>query len=63
MTVHAPDVAQSALPGQFVIFRPEEGGERIPLTLADWDVQAGTVSVVYLNVGRSTAKLASLKAG
>lgn len=63
MTVHAPDVAQSALPGQFVIFRPEEDGERIPLTLADWDTQSGRVSVVYLNVGRSTAKLASLKAG
>lgn len=62
MTVHAPDVAKGALPGQFAIFRPEEDGERIPLTLADWDVEAGTVTVVYLNVGRSTAKLATLKA-
>lgn len=62
MTVHAPDVAKGALPGQFAIFRPEEDGERIPLTLADWDVEAGTITVVYLNVGRSTAKLATLKA-
>jgi ferredoxin--NADP+ reductase len=63
MTVHAPEVAQSALAGQFAIFRPEEEGERIPLTLADWDAQAGTITVVYLIVGRSTAKLATLRAG
>ncbi|MCS7247687.1 MAG: sulfide/dihydroorotate dehydrogenase-like FAD/NAD-binding protein [Anaerolineales bacterium] len=63
MTVHAPDVAKSALPGQFVIFRSEEEGERIPLSLADWDVESGIITVVYLNVGRSTAKLATLKAG
>jgi len=62
MTVYAPDVAKSALPGQFAIFRPEEEGERIPLTLADWNAEEGTITVVYLNVGRSTAKLASLKA-
>ncbi|GAB4482452.1 MAG: sulfide/dihydroorotate dehydrogenase-like FAD/NAD-binding protein [Anaerolineales bacterium] len=63
LTVHAPDVAKSALPGQFAIFRPEEEGERIPLTLADWDAQNGTITVVYLNVGLSTAKLTTLKAG
>ncbi|MCX8062067.1 MAG: sulfide/dihydroorotate dehydrogenase-like FAD/NAD-binding protein [Anaerolineales bacterium] len=62
MTVQAPDVAKGAKPGQFAIFRPEEDGERIPLTLADWNAEAGTVTVVYLNVGRSTAKLATLKA-
>jgi len=63
MRVQAPDVAKSALAGQFAIFRPEEDGERIPLTLADWDAQAGTITVIYLNVGRSTEKLAALEAG
>lgn len=63
MTVQAPDVAKSALAGQFAIFRAQEEGERIPLTLADWDTQAGTITVIYLNVGCSTDKLATLKPG
>jgi ferredoxin--NADP+ reductase len=63
LTVEAPDVAESARAGNFVILRPDERGERIPLTIADWDVQAGTVSSVFVQVGASTAKLARLKAG
>lgn len=63
MRVMAPDVAQSVLPGQFAIFRPEEDGERIPLTVADWDKTEGSITVVYMNVGRSTAKLATLQKG
>ncbi len=55
--VHAPDVAQAALPGQFVIVRLDEGGERIPLTIADYDVAAGTVTVVVQAVGKSTRKM------
>jgi ferredoxin--NADP+ reductase len=63
VVLHAPDIAGAAQPGQFVILIVEEDGERIPLTLADWDVQQGTLTLVYLNVGRTTQKLASLPAG
>ncbi|HUK78195.1 MAG TPA: sulfide/dihydroorotate dehydrogenase-like FAD/NAD-binding protein [Thermoleophilia bacterium] len=63
LTVEAPEVAESARPGNFVIVRPDERGERIPLTIADWDTQAGTVTSIFVQVGASTAKLARLKAG
>jgi ferredoxin--NADP+ reductase len=63
LTVLAPEVAAAARPGNFVILRPDEQGERIPLTLADWDAEAGTVTSVFVQVGASTAKLARLKAG
>jgi len=62
-TVEAPAVAASARPGNFVILRPDEAGERVPLTVADWDVEAGTVTSIFLQVGASTAKLARLAAG
>jgi ferredoxin--NADP+ reductase len=63
LTVEAPEVAEAARPGNFVILRPDEQGERIPLTLADWDVVAGSVTSVFVQVGASTAKLARLRAG
>jgi len=63
MEVAAAEVAEQVQPGQFVIVRVAEGGERIPLSVADWDRQAGTVTVVFMEVGASTAKLARLKAG
>jgi ferredoxin--NADP+ reductase len=62
-TVEAPQVAMAARPGNFVILRPDETGERVPLTVADWDLEAGTVTSVFLQVGASTARLARLKAG
>ena len=62
-TVRAPAVARSVKPGQFVIVRPEENGERIPLSVADWDREAGTVTSIFMQVGASTAKLARLKPG
>lgn len=62
-TVEAPDVAQSVNPGNFVIVRPDEYGERIPLSVADWDRKAGTVTSIFMQVGGSTAKLARLKPG
>ena len=62
-TVRAPAVARSVKPGQFVIVRPEEQGERIPLSVADWDAEAGTVTSIFMQVGASTAKLARLKPG
>jgi len=61
--VQAPEIAQKALPGQFVIVRLEEPGERIPLTIADIDRQAGTVTLVVQEVGASTKQMGTLKAG
>jgi ferredoxin--NADP+ reductase len=62
-TVRAPAVAESVRPGQFVIVRPDDLGERIPLSVADWDRQAGTVTSIFMQVGGSTARLARLKPG
>jgi len=63
MVLHAPEIANAACPGQFVIVRAEEDGERIPLSLSDWDREKGTVTLVYMNIGRTTRKLASMRAG
>lgn len=63
LEVEAPEVARKAQPGQFVILMPDKWGERIPLTIADWDLQKGSVTSVFMVVGTSTAKLAQLKAG
>jgi len=63
LCVEAPDVAKAAKAGQFVIVRAEEDGERIPLSLADWDAEKGTVTTVVMNVGRTTNVLASLRPG
>ena len=63
LTLEAPEVARQMQPGQFVIVRAEEGGERIPLSIADWDPGEGTVTVVVKNIGSTTDRLASLKAG
>jgi ferredoxin/flavodoxin---NADP+ reductase len=63
LTVHAPSVAAKIKPGNFVIVRADEYGERTPLTVADWNREAGTVSCVFMTVGTSTYKLAKLKKG
>ncbi len=63
LTVEAPDVAETVQPGNFVILRPDERGERMPLSVADWDREAGTVTSIFMQVGASTAKLARLKPG
>lgn len=63
LVVEAPEVAASARAGQFVIVIPDEKGERIPLNLADWDTEKGTIELVFLNLGVSTRKLASLNPG
>jgi NAD(P)H-flavin reductase len=63
LTVRAPVVASKIKPGQFVIVRADEYGERIPLTVADWDREEGTVSCVFMQVGTSTYKLGQLKPG
>jgi len=61
--IEAPAVARKALAGQFVVIRIDERGERIPLTLADWDGNEGSVTVVFMEVGATTFRLALLKAG
>jgi ferredoxin--NADP+ reductase len=63
LRLYAPDVARSAQPGQFVILQAEEDGERIPLTISDWDVEKGEIIVVFMQIGASTGKLAALNAG
>jgi len=63
LTLEAPAVARQMKPGQFVILRGEEGGERIPLSISDWDAEIGTVTVILKNVGSTTDRLASLQAG
>ena len=63
LTVYAPAVATKIQPGQFIILRADEHGERVPLTVADWDRKAGTVSCVFMQVGTSTYKLGDLKEG
>jgi ferredoxin--NADP+ reductase len=63
LTVEAPEVADAARPGNFIIVRATEDGERIPLTLADWDPRAGTVTSLFVQVGASTSRLARLRAG
>ncbi len=61
--VAAPAVAKKAQAGQFVVVRIDELGERIPLTIADWDEKEGSVTIVFMEVGTTTARLALLKAG
>ncbi|MFW6150111.1 MAG: sulfide/dihydroorotate dehydrogenase-like FAD/NAD-binding protein [Chloroflexota bacterium] len=61
--VHAPGVAAKARAGQFVIVRSHDKGERIPLTIADWDRDEGSVTIVFMKVGTSTVRLGRLGAG
>ncbi len=63
MKVEAPLVARRAEPGQFIILRTDENGERIPLTVADYDREAGTVTIIFQIVGATTLKLNSLGEG
>ena len=63
MDVHAPRVASHCEPGQFVIVKLDDKGERIPLTICDYDREAGTITIVFQIVGASTEKFAQLKAG
>lgn len=63
MVIEAPLVAKKAKAGQFVILRAHEKGERIPLTVADYDTAAGTVTIIYQIVGATTMRLDQLKEG
>ncbi|MGI6241011.1 MAG: Dihydroorotate dehydrogenase B (NAD(+)), electron transfer subunit [Candidatus Omnitrophica bacterium ADurb.Bin292] len=63
MVIRAPYVARRCEPGQFIILRVDDEGERIPLTIAEYDSQKGTVSIIYQVVGFTTRKLSEKKAG
>ena len=63
MTISAPRVAKKAEPGQFIILRTDENGERIPLTIADFDREKGTVTIIFQIVGATTEKLNHLNQG
>ncbi len=63
LDVAAPRVAEKAMPGQFVILRIDECGERIPLTIADFDAADRTVTLIFQEIGKTTRQLASLDAG
>ncbi len=63
MDIEAPYVARKALPGQFIILRVDEEGERIPLTVAGYDREAGSVRIIFQIVGATTKKLDHLKEG
>ena len=63
MVIDAPFIARKALPGQFIILRVDEHGERIPLTIADYDREKGTVTIIYQKVGKTTLLLDTLQQG
>ncbi|MBO5363861.1 MAG: sulfide/dihydroorotate dehydrogenase-like FAD/NAD-binding protein [Clostridia bacterium] len=63
MVVEAPYIARKAEPGQFIILRIDEQGERVPFTIADYDREAGTVTIIFQVVGGTTERLNTLKEG
>lgn len=63
MDIYAPLVAEKAEPGQFIILRTDEEGERIPLTIADYDREKGTVTIIFQIVGATTEKLNHMEEG
>ena len=63
MDVEAPRIAKSCQPGEFIIAKIDERGERIPLTICDYDREKGTVTIVFQTVGASTERMAELQAG
>ncbi|MBR1724479.1 MAG: sulfide/dihydroorotate dehydrogenase-like FAD/NAD-binding protein [Ruminococcus sp.] len=63
MVIDAPYIARKAKAGQFIIYRVDERGERIPLTIADYDRDAGTITIIFQTIGGSTQHLAKLNTG
>lgn len=61
--IEAPRISKKARPGQFVILQADETGERVPLTMADTDPEKGTITIIYMVVGKSTARFKDLKVG
>ncbi len=63
MTVHAPLLSRAAAPGQFLMLRPDEKGERIPLTISDYNPEAGSVTIVTQAIGASTKDIVAYEPG
>ena len=63
LKVAAPAIARKVQAGQFVVIRTDEKGERIPLTVSDWDENDGSLTILYSDVGTTTRKIATLKTG
>ena len=63
LVIEAPAVAREVKPGQFVILRANDDGERIPLSIADWDREKGTITVAVMTIGGTTIDLAAVKEG
>jgi len=63
MKIKAPLVAKKAVAGQFIILRIDEKGERIPLTIADYNRKEGTITVIFMEVGKTTKQLGTMKVG
>ena len=63
MDVEAPRIAKNALPGQFLIVRVDDEGERVPLTICDYNAAAGTVQIVFQVVGGETQRMSQLNEG
>ena len=63
MKIDAPLIARKAKAGQFIILRIDEQGERMPLTIADYDREAGTVTIIFQIVGQTTQLLSAMKEG
>lgn len=63
LKVYSPEIARKAEPGHFVVLIPDKNGERIPLTIADWDLEEGSVTSIFMEVGATTCKLAQLNPG
>jgi len=63
LDIEAPAIARKALPGQFIIFRVDELGERVPLTVAGTDTEKGTVRIIFQMVGKSTMQLGRKQVG
>lgn len=63
MEIESPNIAEKAQPGQFVLIMPDEKGERVPFNISDWNVEKGTITTFFVEVGVSTAKMARIKSG
>lgn len=63
LKIEAPAIATEAQPGHFVVLRVDEPGERVPMTIADWDKEEGSITIVFVEVGTTTRKLGSLMTG
>ncbi len=63
ITVVAPDIANKAQPGQFVVVRINENGERVPLTIADFEYEEGTITIIFQEIGKTTRQLARMRKG